>query len=182
MAQPKPLGAAAVATLGVLVLANRSSAQFVVDASKIPATGSSTENVDFGDIDLDGDWDVAVADGGDDGNDQNRIWVNQGGLQGGTKGIYLDDTAARAPAVLDDSRDIEFVDHDNDGDIDIYVSNTAQIIPQGNRWWVNLGGKQGGTVGFYADDTPTRWVGLGGPGSSIPPSLLLAPGTFEDWS
>ena len=85
-------------------------AQFVVDASKIPSgspfNDSFTENVDFADIDLDGDWDVAAADGGDDGNDQNRIWVNQGGLQAGELGLFADETAARAGALLESSRHI----------------------------------------------------------------------------
>jgi hypothetical protein len=168
-----------------LAAASGASAQFVVDSGKLP-TGlgidSSSENVDFGDVDLDGDWDIAVADGGDDGNDQNRLWINDGGLQGGITGVFLDGTAARCPSVLDDSRDVEFADIDNDGDIDLYTSNTSQISPQGNRWWTNQGGKQGGSLGFYVDDTAARWVGLGGPGSSIAPSQVLADNTFIDWS
>src|SRR5262245_38892530 len=169
----------------VAALAAARDAQYVVDASKIPSgdpfNNSSTENVDFADVDLDGDWDTAMADGGDDGNDQNRLWVNQGGLQGGVLGLFVDQTAAQCPAVLDDSRDIEFVDFDADTDPDVYVSNTAQIINQGNRWWTNQGGLQGGTAGFYTDETAARWIGLGSPGSSIAPSLLLS-GTFIDWS
>jgi hypothetical protein len=172
------LGAAVL----VLALAGSSFAQFVVDNAKIPATGGTTENLDFGDIDLDGDWDVVLAEGGDDGNDQNEVWVNQGGLQGGVEGFFTDATAARAPSVLDDSRDVEFVDFDSDGDLDVYVANTAQGNPQGNRWWTNLGGKQPGTLGFYADETAARWVGLGGPGSSIAVSQVLPGNTFIDWS
>jgi hypothetical protein len=161
------------------------AAQYVVDSSKIPSgspgNNSSTENADFADVDLDGDWDVAMADGGDGGNDQNRIWINQGGLQGGALGVFVDATAARFPSVQDQSRDIEFVDFENDGDQDIYVSNTAAISSQGNRWWTNLGGVQGGSAGFYVDESAARWVGLGGPGSSIPSSLVLT-STFIDWS
>ncbi len=172
----------------VLALVGRAApvgAQFVVDNSNLPSgsnNNSTTENVDFGDVDLDGDWDCAMADGGDDGNDQNRIWINQGNLQGGSVGNFQDETAARFPSVLDDSRDIEFADIDNDSDLDIYISNTAQITNQGNRWWVNLGAKQGGTMGFYNDETSTRWVGLGGAGSSIAPSQVLPLNTFIDWS
>jgi hypothetical protein len=182
MAHWKSLSSALTAALGVFALANSSSAQFVIDNAKIPATGSRTENVDFGDIDLDGDWDAALAEGGDTAQDQNEIWVNQGGLQGGTLGQFANETATRAPAILDQSRDIEFVDFDSDADLDVYVSNTAQIIAQGNRWWTNLGGDQGGTLGFFADETATRWSGLGGAGSSIAPSQVLAGNTFIDWS
>jgi hypothetical protein len=174
-------------TAGALTLLGSAlGAQFTVDDAKIPSgspfNDSSTENVDFADIDLDGDWDVAAADGGDDGNDQNRIWVNQGGLQAGELGLFADETAARAPAVLDDSRDIEFVDFDEDGDPDVNVSNTAQAIAQTNRWWTNQGGVQAGGAGFYTDETAQRWVGLGGPGSSVAPAMVLGTGGFIDWS
>jgi hypothetical protein len=146
-----------------------------------PDNNSLSENVDFGDVDLDGDFDAIFADGGDDGNDQNRIWINMAGLQAGTIGIFQDQTATRFPVFLDDSRDIEFGDFDQDGDLDIYSSNTAQLTNQGNRWWINNGGIQGGTLGFYVDQTSTRWAGLGAAGSSIPPGALIG-GTFIDWS
>ncbi len=159
--------------------------KFIVDNTKVPSgpgIDSSSENVDFGDIDLDGDWDVGIADGGDDGNDQNRIWVNQGGLQGGLVGFFEDETAARAPAISDQSRDIEFADFDGDSDLDAAVSNTSSITVQGDRLWINLGGKQGGTLGFFADETSTRFLGLGDPGSSIPPFMVLPGGNFMDWA
>ncbi|MEM7309795.1 MAG: VCBS repeat-containing protein [Planctomycetota bacterium] len=168
----------------VSLLASPAAAQYVVDNSVLPggsANNSTTENVDFADVDLDGDWDVAMGDGGDNGNDQNRLWINQGGLQAGTLGQFVDETSAQFPTLSDDSRDIEFVDFDNDGDADIYISNTAQIANQGNRWWTNLGGEQAGTVGFYADETTARWIGLGTAGSSIPSNLVIS-GTFIDWS
>jgi hypothetical protein len=147
-----------------------------------PGINSPTENVDFGDVDLDGDWDAAFADGGNVFNDQNRLWINLGGLQGGALGQFADETAGRVPVISDTSRDIEFADLDQDGDLDVYVSNTAQIINQGDRFWTNVGGSQGGTLGYFVDDTALRWVGIGGPGSSVAPSLVLPLGNFIDWS
>ena len=41
-----------------------------------PNNNSFSENVDFGDVDLDGDLDAAFADGGDAGNARNRLWIN----------------------------------------------------------------------------------------------------------
>ena len=161
-------------------------AQFVVDASKIPSgspfNDSSTENVDFADIELDGDWDVAAADGGNCCNDQNRIWVNLGGQQSGTIGFFEDRTAAQYPVVLSTGRDVEFADMDNDGDLDVSHSNTSTNNNQANRFLINQGGLQGGTAGFFADETQSRWVGLAAPTCSIATSQLLGSGGFIDFS
>lgn len=174
-----------------LALAPTSSAQiFQINTADVPASPPLVvrfgENVDFADVDLDGDWDVAFALGGDLGNLQDRIWINQGGLQAGSIGVFTDETAARFPIQSKTGRDIEFVDFDGDGDVDIHTSNTATVSNQGNHWWTNLGGKQAGSLGYYQDETAQRWIGLGGTGSSIPPTMLLSSGgsveTFIDWS
>ena len=137
---------------------------FVLNTSQIPSgppdNASGTENVDFADVDLDGDWDAAFADGGNVGADQNRIWINQGNLQGGSLGTFFDETASRFPALNDQSRDIEFVDFEGDGDPDVFVSNTSSFFNQASLFWVNLGGTQGGSAGFFQDETASRWVGL----------------------
>ena len=177
----------AAALLLIACLTGQASGQsYQINTTQIPQgnpfNNSSSENVDFGDVDLDGDFDAAFADGGDCCNDQNRLWVNQGGAQGGTLGFFVDETATRFPAVTDDGRDIEFADFEGDGDLDVFSSNTAQIVNQPNRFWVNQGGVQAGAVGFYVDDTQARYVGLGGPGSSINPALVLASGGYIDWS
>jgi hypothetical protein len=173
-----------------LALGQGAAAQFVLDNSGNPTgpgINSYTENVDFGDVDQDGDWDAVFADGGDAGNDQNRIWINRGGDQGGPIGDFLDETATRFPSQQDDSRDIEFADIDNDGDIDLYISNTAQLVSQGNKWWVNTS-NGAGDLGFYVDETAQRWIGLGvNPNPSQPGGSSIAPGlvgggTFVDWS
>jgi len=163
---------------------------FVIDTTHIPVGApynvSSTENVDFGDIDGDGDLDAIFADGGDSGNDRNRLWLNMGNLQGGLLGEFRDRTNQRLPNVQDTSRDVEFVDLDGDGDLDIYSSNTSTASNQSNRWWINTGGLQGGTVGFFVDETSTRWVNLGvnngTTSSSIAPGLVFPSGGFIDFS
>jgi len=191
MRNPRYVLRGAVVLGGLCALPAALSAQaYVKNNSVIPTTApfnnSFSEHVDFGDIDLDGDWDALFGDGGDQGNDQNRLWINQGGLQAGTKGVFLDDTSNRLPAFQDDSRDVEFADIDDDGDLDVYTSNTAQISNQGNRWLINQGFDQGGTIGNFVDETGSRWVGLNSANSSVPTSLLLpnsaSPETFIDWS
>ncbi len=173
-----------LATLALVLASSPASAQiFVVNTADIPnlAGNKFAENVDFGDVDLDGDFDAAFAMGGDNGNIQDRLWINQGGAQAGTLGVFSDVTASQFPAIVKDGRDIELVDFDNDQDLDVYISNTSTNSNQTNLWWVNTGGLQAGTVGFYVDETSTRWSGLGQAGSSIPPSHLIG-GGFIDWS
>ncbi|HVS20124.1 MAG TPA: VCBS repeat-containing protein [Planctomycetota bacterium] len=181
-----------VAALALLALPVSAAPQAFVSASgKIPQgapnNNSWTENVDFSDIDLDGDFDALFADGGECCNDQNRLWVNLGGQQGGTVGFFQDRTIARLPAVLDNSRDIEFVDYDNDGDSDIFVTNTSQLSNQTSRFWTNVGNAQGGSLGFYVDETASRWIDIAvndgvSTFSSVPTSLALVAGGFIDWT
>ncbi len=188
----EPSRRAAARLLAAALTAATASAQaFENNTTQIPGgppfNSSYTENVDFGDCDLDGDWDAAFADGGEAGNDQSRLWINLGGAQGGTLGFFGDQTHSRLPAVTASSRDIEFVDLENDGDPDLFLSNSSAITNQSNRWWINLGLAQGGAAGFYSDQTSTRWIDLGVNNgttahSSIAPGLVLASGGYVDWS
>ena len=177
----------ALATLGAQVASGQTfQSETTLIPQGAPHNMSSTENVDFGDVDGDGDLDAIFADGGDGGNDRNRLWLNMGGLQGGLLGEFKDRTNQRLPTGSDTSRDIEFVDIDRDGDLDIYSSNTSTVSNQSNRWWVNAGGLQGGTEGFFVDETSTRWVNLGvnngTTASSIAPTLVFPTGGFIDFS
>ncbi|HVS17962.1 MAG TPA: VCBS repeat-containing protein [Planctomycetota bacterium] len=179
-------GRRAFALAAALVCAQQASAQVFVSApgnvpQGSPFNSGSVGQIDFADIDLDGDWDCGIAKGNDCCNMQNRIWVNQGGVQGGTLGFFADETATRAPAVSDMSRDLEFVDFDGDGDPDVFSVNTSSIVNQGGRWWTNQGMMQGGAIGTFVDETAARWIGLGGAGSSVPPALVLGTGGFITW-
>ncbi len=178
-------GLGAVGFVGAASAAHAQS--FVNTPSQIPVNGGYTENVDFADVDGDGDMDCALAEGGDGGNDQNNLWINRGFEAGGTIGFFADRTAAQFPSVLDDSRDLDFVDIDGDGDFDIYVSNTSLASNQTNRWWVNMGGAQAGAPGFFQDQTPIHWTFIGvNDGvthfSSVGVGVVLAGGGFIDWS
>ena len=166
------------ALAGALTSSAALGQSFVLNTTDIPSgapfNDSDSENVAFGDVDGDGDWDAAFADGGEDHFDQNRLWMNRG--PGASLGVFIDQTSTRLPAVNDSSRDVEFADIDADGDLDLYVVNHCAIFNQPSRWWVNAGG------GFFGDETQTRWVGLGGPGSSVSANHVLPSGGYIDWS
>jgi hypothetical protein len=139
-----------------------------------------TENIDVGDVDNDGDLDVIVGNGGDFGNEPNRIYINQGGLQGGTLGTFTQETNTRFAGIPNDTtRDVEFADIDNDGDLDIYVSNKGSTASGGqpSRFYINKGGIQGGTIGFYEEQTNTRWGTL----LSVPLSQQVFGGNAGPW-
>ena len=190
---PRSLPRTAAGLVGIVFCASARPAggqSFAVGSglpSGSPANAGYTENVDFADVDHDGDRDCIKAEGGDFGNQQNRLWLNRGGLQGGAPGDFQDETAARFPAVLDSTRDADFVDFDHDGDDDLYVTNSSSASNQSSRWWVNMGGAQAGTAGFFQEQTSTRWINIAVNNgsttfSSIPMSQKLASGGFVDWS
>ncbi len=119
-----------------------------------------SENIDVGDADFDGDLDVIVANGGDGSAQANAFFLNQGGIQGGVEGDFVDRSAPRFAGVPNDtSRDIEFVDWDGDADLDVFVANRGTTVNAGevNRAYRNQGGQQQGAIGFYSDDTDAFW-------------------------
>jgi hypothetical protein len=145
---------------------------------------SRSENIDAGDCDNDGDLDVIVANGGDGGIQANRIYINLGGLQAGTPGTFADESATRFAGVPNDkSRDCEFVDIDQDGDLDIHITNdgNASSLGSPSRFYQNQGGLQAGTIGYYAEITDTAYGTL----VSVPPERQILGGNqgpFSDWS
>ncbi|MDC3252040.1 FG-GAP-like repeat-containing protein [Planctomycetota bacterium] len=108
---------------------------------------SPSRAVALGDLDGDGDLDAWVANYSDSSGfgQANRVWINQGGDQGGILGTYADSNQDLGNS---SSADVALGDLDGDGDLDAWVGN---YDTQANRVWINQGGDQGGTPGTYAD-------------------------------
>jgi len=173
--------------LVVALLATPGVAQFVDlqpgrnYPNAVPQFGADvTESIDFGDVDNDGDLDVVTGNGGDSGPRANRIFINRGGLQGFSEGTFADETSLRFAGMPDDTtRDMDFGDIDGDGDLDLVVANRGTTANGGepNRFYVNQGGLQGGTVGFFAEGTDTAWGTL----VSVPAEQQVLGGDQGPW-
>jgi hypothetical protein len=93
-----------------------------VTKTHLPQIKASVGDLEFGDVDSDGDLDVVLADWGkgspmlSDGG-RTMLWLNDG------TGHFTDATQARMPdALVQFSWELEFVDVDNDYDLDILIS------------------------------------------------------------
>ncbi|HHZ65068.1 MAG TPA: hypothetical protein EYN51_06170, partial [Flavobacteriales bacterium] len=91
---------------------------------------SNSRIVSLGDLDGDGDLDAWVANSV---NQANRVWINQGGVQGGVAGNFLDSGQALGNSY---SYGVALGDLDGDGDLDAWVANYDS---QPNRVWINDG-------------------------------------------
>ena len=112
------------------------------------------------DFDGDGDPDAFVTgarefpqgSGPDGVRTPNHYYVNQGGAQGGTAGVF--GAAIELSNPNQDQARVAAADFDGDGDLDVFVANVKDTPNSGdgqNRIYVNQGGLQGGTLGEFAN-------------------------------
>jgi hypothetical protein len=115
----------------VLMLNNGSGTFTNVSAAQLPAPFMSSFCVAAGDVDDDGDSDLAINDGASfvGTNGQARLFLNDG------LGFYSDATATHLPVNLYNSQDVTLVDANNDWAIDIVQSGKTA----GSRLWLNDG-------------------------------------------
>ncbi|MCZ6694681.1 MAG: VCBS repeat-containing protein [Bacteroidetes bacterium] len=103
---------------------------FFVDESDaripIPEGVEETREADFGDVDGDGDLDLLFANINliANGSPQNRLLLNDG------NGFYSDVTLENLPLNPEASQDGDFLDLDQDGDLDIITGN-VMLTPSG---------------------------------------------------
>ncbi|MEM7028676.1 MAG: FG-GAP-like repeat-containing protein [Chloroflexota bacterium] len=80
----------------------------------------TTSSVAWGDVDGDGDLDLAVGNGGDFNGQKNKVYLNQNGV------LQTDIESPWEADVLDSTHDLAWGDLDNDGDLDLVVANSGQ--------------------------------------------------------
>lgn len=99
---------------------------------------------ELGDVDRDGDLDIIIAQ---DFNRQPTLLINNG------SGVFTNETAARLPTGTFSSSRAQFADVDNDGDLDLYLTNGGAVSRFGSgrgKLWLNDGN------GVFTDVTATH--------------------------
>lgn len=106
-------------------------------AARIPTGGLSSARATLGDVDSDGDLDIALCNSGTSSrfgtNGQPRLWINSG------SGVFADETSTRLPAGnIPQQMDVLLFDADGDLDLDLFVVTRA-TSPGQSRLWRNDG-------------------------------------------
>ncbi len=99
----------------------------------LPAAGPQVRSLSWGDFDGDGDPDLHAGVSGDEGVPaRNLLFRNDGGI------VFVEVAEKLGMVLLDaDSRQANWVDYDNDGDLDLFSAQRSSV----NRMFRNDGGK-----------------------------------------
>ena len=137
-----------------LLLLNDGAGAFtdVSPSHLLPTLSDNSQDAQFVDLDGDLDLDIVVANSlfGVFPADSGDVYWNQGGLQGGTPGVFHDDPASFLEPWTDaDGIRLSVLtdDLDNDGDADVIVTTHDLFIGADQMLFLNAGGAQGGTEG-----------------------------------
>lgn len=128
---------------GNTVWLNQGGAQGGIEGEFQDSGQSLGSAVSFGvalvDVDDDMDLDAFVVNAG-----ANVLWLNQGGQQGGTPGIFADSGQTLG---TNNTYEVAAADFDGDGDVDMFTAEQDGA----NHVWINQGGNQGGAAGAFQD-------------------------------
>jgi len=128
-------------------------APFVDATDRLPDTSETTQDLEAGDVDGDGDLDLVVANESD-----NALWLDDGGGR-----FRVAEGALEARASPEETREAELGDVDGDGDLDLLFANIRFLVggaDRANRLLLNDGGGRFTTAPFPVDDDDTFDVEL----------------------
>jgi hypothetical protein len=103
------------------------------------------------DLDADGDLDAVLANGKNEGQVANTVWINQGGAQAGIQGEFVAVDQPQ-PWGIANSNSVAVGDLDGDGDFDAVVGNDGF-----SGIFLNQGGMQGGEPGNFKETSRGIW-------------------------
>ncbi len=134
----------------MLLLMNNGSGVFTNEtAGRIPTLNTSTARATFGDVDADGDLDIALCNSGASGRfgtGQPRLYINDGSAR------FTDVTATRLPqGNVSQQMDVLFLDADGDFDLDLFLATRA-TTPNQSRLWINNGAGTFSNLGNFPND------------------------------
>ncbi|MBL7024186.1 MAG: VCBS repeat-containing protein [Candidatus Marinimicrobia bacterium] len=109
-----------------------------IQTGVLVADGYCSNGASWADYDNDGDFDVFVTSGDDHSN---RLYQNQGG------GVFVQITNGAIVTDNSNSWGSAWADLDNDGDLDLFVANSAEPDPRDNFIYINNG--DGSFTGVY---------------------------------
>jgi hypothetical protein len=118
-----------------------------VAAAPVTTDAANASTASWTDVDGDADLDLFVARRS---GQFDRLYVNQGGQQGGVEGTFASDATSVVANTAADSRGCTAGDLDGDGDDDLFV---AAGNGQNDLLYLNQGGAQGGVQGAFAKVT-----------------------------
>lgn len=125
----------------------------------------TTLGIALADLDGDTDLDIFAANNNSAGN---RVYLNQGNLQGGTLGLFADSGQSLG---TNNSEGVDLSDVDDDGDIDAIVGN---VDNQPNRLWLNDGNGNFSDSGQAMGSSNSLGVRFGDLDGDTDPDLFVA--------
>ena len=119
-------------------------------AGRVPTLNTGSARATFGDVDGDGDLDLALLNSGANRfstTGQPRLYMNDG------TGRFTDATSTRLPTgAIAQQMDALFLDADGDFDLDLFIA-TRTTTPNQSRLWINNGSGVFASTGNFPNDT-----------------------------